>query len=509
MSIRQNVFPGVDRMAGRVWKNRHETVSQRIAGIYDVYNTDSDDKLETYNTATRSLQWLIGEAVSGNHSLHALGGGWSLTPVSVTPDFMVNTKPLRLQFSISRESIAPGYSGNAANLRYVQCGTSITRLNRTLREKKKSLKTSGSSNGQTIVGAISTGTHGSTFDFGSLQECVVGLHLVVDADRHIWLERESCPVTADNFACNFGAERIANDPLFNAALVSLGAFGFIHGVLLEVEPRFLLEAYRVWLPYNSALKKTVSTLDFSGLDLPDTRTPYHFELVFNPNESERRAFVLVMYKRPYRPNYPHPERETDEIGLGDGALAVIGRILDVLPARLTRSGINSSVAEEYAEYGPKWGTIGEIFSSETVRGKTLSAAMAVPLEKAEQALEAAFTAHKNQRGLFAGLISLRYVKGSAATLAFTRFERTAVLEIDGIYSDTSVEFLKKVWKQLDAEKIPYTQHWGKINNLTAHRVRRGHGDDRVDAWIKARHELLSPEAMQVFSNPFLRKTGLA
>ncbi len=390
MSNTKTVREGIDFFETRLWSNRHQTVNQRLSGIYDIYNIDNDNKLETYNAATENLKWLVGRAETKGFRLHALGGGWSLSNVGMTQDYLVNTKQLRLMFSISKDRLVAKYPGKASNLRLVQCGNSITRLNRKLREEKKSIKTSGSSNGQTIAGALSTGTHGSAFNFGAVQEFVIGIHLIVGATRHIWLERKSYPVTKPDFAKKLGAELIRNDQLFNAALVSFGSFGFIHSVMIETDPLFLLEAHRIWLPFNNKLKNSLSSLDFSGLKLPypdDEKRLIHFETLFNPNGNLKDAIVTVMYKRRFRKDYPHPEREPNEPGLGDGALSVIGRILDRLPTRLTRPSINRSVASEFAEYGPKWGTTGEIFSSETVRGKTLSAAMAVPLTRAEDALE--------------------------------------------------------------------------------------------------------------------------
>ncbi len=490
------------------WVNRHQTIKQQIAGLYTIWNAELDDKLQTYNTATLAFQSLISHAESEGLRLHAMGGGWSLAPVGMTKDFLVNTKPLRLRFRINKDRISPEYQGKVNNLFFVQCGNSVTRLNRYLKAVKRSLRTSGSSNGQTVVGALSTGTHGSRVDFGAFQEFVVGIHLIVGKDRHVWLERESYPVTVPGFADKLGAERIQDDVLFNAVLVSFGALGFIHGVMIETERRFLLESYRLQLAFDDAMKHAIQTLDVSSLQLPFNSKLYHFEVIFNPNASSKKPYVKVMYKRPYRPDYPHPEREVDEPGLGDGALEIVGRLFDKLPARLTRPLINQSVEDEYASYGPKWGTTGEIFSSEMVRGKTLSAAMAVPLAFAEQALVAAYAAHEKHDKLFPGLISLRYVKGSAALLAFTCYEQCAILEIDSIYSDASLDYLRQVWKELDAADIPYTLHWGKINELDAQTVIKMYGQS-VNQWINARHTLLDSASREIFSNQFLEHVGLS
>ena len=80
--------------------------------------------------------------------------------------------------------------------------------------------------------------------FGATQDFVVGLHIIISPARHIWLERASYPVVSDSLITNLKTEIIRDDDLFNAALVSIGSFGFIHGVLIETEEKYLLEGYR-------------------------------------------------------------------------------------------------------------------------------------------------------------------------------------------------------------------------------------------------------------------------
>src|SRR4030095_12269917 len=101
------------------------------------------------------------------------------------------------------QSLSPGYKGTPANLLFAQGGNSIQELNNWLRQNKRSLKTSGASNGQTIAGCFSTGTHGSAIDTGSVQDFVVGMHIITGPGTHIWLERESYPVVSDTVIQRF------------------------------------------------------------------------------------------------------------------------------------------------------------------------------------------------------------------------------------------------------------------------------------------------------------------
>ena len=70
------------------------------------------------------------------------------------------------------------------------------------------------------------------------------------------------------FIQKLGAELVQDDELFNAALVSFGSFGIIHGVLIETEELFLMETYMRRMPYDDTLKKLMETLNFSTATLP-------------------------------------------------------------------------------------------------------------------------------------------------------------------------------------------------------------------------------------------------
>jgi len=68
--------------------------------------------------------------------------------------------------------------GDVKKLVFAHVGMGSGKLNDTPTQKKLSLKTCGASNGQTIVGAMATGAHGSTIDIGGVQDYVVGLHII-------------------------------------------------------------------------------------------------------------------------------------------------------------------------------------------------------------------------------------------------------------------------------------------------------------------------------------------
>jgi hypothetical protein len=81
--------------------------------------------------------------------------------------------------------------------------------------------------------------------------------------------------------------------------------------------------------------------------------------------------------------------------------------------------------------------------------------------------------------------------------------------MDGVESEITRKFYKKVWEALETKGIPYTLHWGKINfNLDAARVRKMYGDAKINRWIDCRHQLLDESVRKVFTNAFMEKCGL-
>ena len=489
------------------WINRHENFTEKIQALYVAGNEPDLDALESYNDATKALQQVISERIATNTPLRVLGAGWSFTKVATaTNGYMLDTKPLNTTMTLSEKSVSENYVGDPKKLLFAQCGAGIWELSKELRSKNLSLKTSGASNGQTIAGAIGTGAHGSSIDVGAVQDYVVGIHLIVSPTRHVWLEKKSYPVVSDSFVQKLNTEMVHDDDLFNSALVSFGSFGIIHGVLVEAEDLFLLETYMRRLNYDANLKKAMSTLNFDGLDLPyPGERPFHFAVNINPYDKQNKAYVSAFYKRPFRNDYVKPVVNAEGIGPGDDAPCFMGRITDAVPA-LVPMLVNTLLSDVLTPYEKQFGTLAEIFNNTTLHGKLMSSALGLPLDQVNRVTEILFEMN-DSIGPFPGLFAYRFVKKTDARLGFTKFEHTCILELDGVFSDMTHNFYTAVWNRLDAENIPYTFHWGKINELYPERIERMYGED-ANIWIASRNKLLDEQGRIIFSNQLLQQWGL-
>jgi hypothetical protein len=119
--------------------------------------------------------------------------------------------------------------------------------------------TLGGAGGQTVFGALHTGTHGGDFRQPPICDAVVALHLVADGGKHYWIEADSIPeferpltdmaeVQKVYGAPEFGGPDnfrfFRNTDVFNAALVSAGRFGVVFSVVMRAVRQYCLHEER-------------------------------------------------------------------------------------------------------------------------------------------------------------------------------------------------------------------------------------------------------------------------
>jgi hypothetical protein len=118
--------------------------------------------------------------------------------------------------------------------------------------------TLGGAGGQTIFGALTTGTHGGDLRLPPIADSVVAIHLVADGGKQYWIEPTYAVtdlhdghyhlVNAGRLASHYGnlgpVEVIYDDTMFNAALVSVGRFGVVYSVVLKAVRQYSLREVR-------------------------------------------------------------------------------------------------------------------------------------------------------------------------------------------------------------------------------------------------------------------------
>ncbi|HMB63585.1 MAG TPA: hypothetical protein VKN36_10965 [Eudoraea sp.] len=479
---------------------------------------------EKYKDAALEIQQLIKQAADTHERFRAIGSKWSMSNIAHCEDRMHLNSFMNLKFSIFEGEMHEDSDFDHGNLFLFQCGNQIKEISLYLERIGKSLKTTGASNGQTIAGCISTGVHGSTIDVGSVQDYVVGLNLITgpNPEDNVYLERKSGPALRDTYFQNLGAKIIRDDEIFNAALVGLGSMGFIHGVVIEVENLFLLRRYVKKIDKAEALK-LADTLDFTNFDpkIPDADfkgvRPFHYKVFMNPyNTGESQYPVEFIYKIKYYDDYkadfgnPIPfQKEFVYLDL----IYLFIKIAQKLPKSIPKliKMLKSSILPK--EEKTTVGKLSEIFWDAGYQGKAFACSFGVDHTQSSKALE--LLAKLTRENPVPGIFAMRFIKKSEATLAFSKFPFTCMVEIDGIQWDdhkkiiSLKEYSRKMIEVLKNNNIPFTLHWGKnadwgFPGLVEHMF-----GDGVKKWKKVRGNLLSVPMQEVFSNDFLDVTKLS
>lgn len=502
----------------KIWKNFHQSYSQVQEGTFDLHfphSSPSRTTIEDLRESTRQFQALIAKARRDGKPVRAVGSRWSLSRAPATTGWTLNTNRLRGRRKVLPDEIDPDYKGSEDRrngLYLFQCGNTVADVNRVLESKneRRSLFTSGAANGQTIVGATSTGTHGSALDFGALHDHIVAIHLICTGDRHVWIERKSWPVMKKSWVEDRLGARLErdDDDLFNAAVMAFGSFGVIHAVVIETAPRYRLDCRPGKAKLDEKLWKAIGSLDFSAHDFFKDGRPYFFQAVINPASDDvlLNANYRIDCADDYVPQYGLTQ-EPGAIGPGFDSLSTVGLILkafkNVIPP------FSKLAAKQLFDTKSRSGTSGEIYGYKPPLLHVASGSIAVALPDARKTLEALIRLYK-EIGPVPLVLGCRYVRKSPALLAFNKFDIGLMISIDGVDNSDSRAYFTAAADRLEALGIDYTQHWGKVNAYTRARIDKAYGKANVEKWLAARKRLMPAAADRaVFTNAYMEERGLA
>jgi L-gulono-1,4-lactone dehydrogenase len=144
----------------------------------------------------------------------------------------------------------------------VQAGMTLRSLNQLLAERTLALPVGGSIVDQTVSGAISTATHGGSIHHGSLSDYVEAVRIVKADGTAVDIDR--------------------TQPVFEAAVVSLGLLGVVSTVTLRCVPSFSLQSRSVVRPAEEVLA------DFDGIN----RRSLHIDMLYFPITDQFEILVV-------------------------------------------------------------------------------------------------------------------------------------------------------------------------------------------------------------------------
>lgn len=500
------------------WKNKHRTLDQVVQRLYNVNNIKKDgskpnNATERTDNAITLLKDILLDADQEMQkdpekkpiNVRVIGSGWSLSRVLETNDFLVNTKPLNLIVpNLKRHNIEAKHDNN--QFVFAQCGASVKELNQTLEKHGKGLPTTGASDGQTIVGAISTGTHGSAINVGSMPDYVTGLHLIISKDYHIWLEGTE-RIATDAFVKSYlpGATRVNDDQHFQAALVSMGCFGIIHAVLLSTVEAYHLRSITKHWDWERVKRCIDGPGNYQELGLRDN--PHHFEVLLNPFNL-KRVVVTAMYKMPVGPIKPLPGVKV-KMGWGIDLFSVIGAIdkfvgnhSDELMRILDNFFIKNYPEKDETD-APRF-----IFGGSESGKEEPAKSIEIGIDAGEVSKVMVKILDEANKHPFIGVIALRYIKQSKAMLSFAKFPITCAIEIPAVRSQHTQAFYEALWQRLNKDGVNFTFHLGQMNNLNQDNIQNHLPSDILQKWMQSREALMDAGNRKMFANKFLQDIGL-
>jgi L-gulonolactone oxidase len=180
---------------------------------------------EVVPASAEELAEAVRRAAEDGLTVKAVGTGHSFTSIAATDGVLIRPQLLTGIRDIDRDAMTVT----------AEAGTPLKRLNMALAREGLSLTNMGDIMEQTVSGAVSTGTHGTGRDSGSIAAQIRALELV----------------TADGSVLTCSPTK--NPDVFAAARIGLGALGVVTAITFAIEPVFLLTAREEPMPFDRVL----------------------------------------------------------------------------------------------------------------------------------------------------------------------------------------------------------------------------------------------------------------
>jgi hypothetical protein len=417
------------------------------------------------------------------------GSGHSFSDVAITSDHLMSPACLRSVLDLDRERLKRPHQQDSLLVR-VQSGITIRELNEHLDGEGLAFQNLGGYDAQTIVGAATTGTHGSGLAHGPIASQLVSLQLVTSGGRLLQIEPSSGITDQAKFPGTLEedddvpVQLVQDDDTFDAALVSFGCLGIVYSVTLRARPKFWLREIRTLTTWR-ALTARGGFVDrlVRREKLRDVGSdPEYYEIYVNPyphggagGASEHRCLLTERFRLPG----PQPLTADDKRrGMYGGevqtAVAVVADKLGVLPELL-----NASSADRVRQLQDQalHTLADDSYKAESYRVFNLGMAnqfrawgieMAFHLDETIAATERLFSlaAEQRQRGrMHSSPVSLRFVAAARAHLAMQYGRPTCMMEIPMLVQARESQAFLIDYETAYIREFGARPHWGLDLNV--------------------------------------------
>lgn len=385
----------------------------------------------------------------------AAGSGHSFSPIA---------QPVDLQLQLQRLTGIVSHDSRTHRVR-VRAGTPLRELNVQLHALGLAMPNLGDFDGQTVSGAIATGTHGTGGRLTGLAGFVRGLELVLADGSVVWYDDLQHP------------------ELVPAAAISLGALGVVTELELQCVPAFLLHAHEKPDRLDAVLERLEDMVEEED----------QVEIWYFPHTDRVQTKVNTRVDSAQaRDPLPRWRVALDDQLLANTAFEGINRLTTRAPRSIPR--VNQVTARllserQYTDYSHA-----VLTTERTVRFR--ESEFSLPREQVGPALRELrdYFARGTQRVTFP--IEVRFAAADDCWLSTSYGRPSAYIAVHQYHQVSEQPYFRDVWSILDSPQA--RPHWGKMHDLGADELHSRY--EKFDDFVALR-DRLDPD--RVFGNPHL------
>lgn len=494
----------------QVWTNYHKTAACNLKSRIELKNGQEQGGRACLKAVAETVLALLGEAKQYGIAVRPVGAGWSPAPINIVEDgWLVETMRLNRTFKLNPAAIHGDCKIAPEALLLVQCGATVDEVYESAEELGRSLRTGGASNGQSFAGACATGTHGSVWKSGGIQDHVRAVQIVTP-ERILWIAPEKA-VLSDDFVAQTGSEILRDDRIFAACQVHVGAMGFVTALLIETDPIYMVQNIQKAAKIDREHIDWLCAGEFKkfSCEFGLGEEPYFQQVILNPFDPfGKNSLLRFLYKRPFDPDLPPPS--PSDMGAGYDALTLLGKVMantDLFKADILQMAMERGYPKDRDVDDPDaiatWGNTTE---EHAPIASLFNGSVTLERSRLSEVFDLIIDSFREGGG--GTVVTLRFIHRAQGLLAPARWEDNVVIDFDGPNVDSSHRGYKKVVAALDNAGVAFTRHWGKTNNLDERRVKRDYEQSFAN-WKWAQAQVMPDVAdRQVFANKELVKLGL-
>ncbi|MCJ1468789.1 hypothetical protein MMC07_007419 [Pseudocyphellaria aurata] len=438
-------------------------------------------------------------------TVRAVGSGHSISDVALTDGILLDPKSMKKVIPLDISSLFEPLRGSS--LFSVESGITIRELNDELDKRSLALVNMGAFDGQTLAGAISTGTHGTGLGLGPMASNVQSLVVVSETGSIYQIEPSNGITDPVKFTSrNPGIELIQDDDCFQSSVVAMGCMGLIYSYTLDVLPSFFLRESRSLDTWES-LK-----LHFlHGSQSPLLTSHRHFEIDINPY-AVNGVHSCVKIVRDVDNGPTHGEKGLKNwLSCLLAKFSVEGSLVDFFNQfpKLVPAGINETlVALVDVDCVGTSHEIMDLGAVHDVKVQALELSFDARnfVSSIDDLLAVFAQAAQNDDWYVSGPIIVRFVEHSAAYLAPQEGRDTCMVELNVLMGINNGEsLLRAVKERMCVKGSGVRVHWGlDLDTVSASEMHDMF--PKFDRWLSVYRQMNSSG---IFDNAFTKRLNIS